>query len=88
MTTLGDLLRQDGALALLAIGAVLGFFAGRIFQSPKGNSESAPAGSALAAARAAGSDSPARGAAPAQGVPQAVFAAISAAVYQHRNENS
>ena len=30
--TLGDLLRQDGALVLLGMGAAIGFFVGRFFR--------------------------------------------------------
>lgn len=71
-TTLGDLLRQDGALALLAIGAVVGFFAGMFFREIKGKAASA------LRARAYGS---------AGGVPAAVIAAITAAVNIYQSEN-
>jgi len=80
MTTLGDLLRQDGALALLAIGAVLGFLAALVFRPARG-------GEGFVPGSLRNVDSP-PSAPSSGGVPAATFAAISAAVYKYRNENT
>ena len=72
--TLGDLLRQDGAFVLLAIGAVLGFGAGMLFRS---------------SAKEQGAGVPVKDV-PASGkiaAPVPVAAAIAAAVNKYRNEN-
>jgi len=78
--TLVDLLRQDGALVLLAIGAVIGFFAGKAFRASRGNEhESGEAQKPIAPMPVPVSS---------QARPAAVIAAITAAVNQYRTENS
>jgi len=78
--TLGDLLRQDGAFALLAIGAVLGFFAGMFF---RGRAKGKERGVLQAAQNA-----PAPPAyAPAPVKTAAVVAAIAAAVNKYQSES-
>ncbi|MCL2233002.1 MAG: hypothetical protein FWB99_08000 [Treponema sp.] len=71
--TLGDLLRQDGALALLAIGAVLGFFAGMLFRARAKKTDSAAVQTHLPMY------------APLRNT--AIIAAITAAVNKYQNEN-
>ena len=72
-TTLGDLLGQDGAVALLIIGATLGFLAGRFF---RGKDKSA-----VPRETASSGIQP-----PGQGKNTAVIAAITSAVIRYRNE--
>ena len=87
--TLGDLLRQDGAFALLAIGAVLGFLAGAVFRGGKAKREGldeaalSVSASAVAAAMPAAAHS-----AVAPVNTTAVIAAITSAVNRYRNEHA
>jgi len=86
--TLGDLLLQDGAFALLAIGAALGFFAGLFFRARRagGKGISAPE-TAQEAASPAVSYAPAPVPAPGPARPEALVAAIAAAVSKYQTEN-
>jgi hypothetical protein len=80
--TLGDLLGQDGAIALLVIGAALGFLAGRFF---RGKEKGAAASSA-----ASGGVQPQtqpQPPYPLYGKNTAVVAAITSAVNRYRSEN-
>jgi len=74
--TLGDLLRQDGALALLAIGAVLGFFAAMFFRARTGGKENPVPESALPASAHVPLPGPAGN--------KALIAAVTAAVNKYR----
>jgi len=83
--TLGDLLRQDGALALLALGAAIGFVAGflvRLNTNAKKNEEAAQHATHLPALESA-----ALVPASVQAVNARVIAAISAAVHKYRCEH-
>ena len=71
--TLGDLLRQDGAVALLLIGAALGFIAGRFF---RGKEKAAVVSEAV----------PVSVQPPCREKNSAVIAAITSAVIRYRNE--
>ena len=79
--TLGDLLRQDGALALLAIGAALGFIAGAFFRVYAGKKEGCAPGSG---ANTLAAPKPGVIPAPSQA---AVVAVITAAVNKYQNED-
>ena len=76
--TLGDLLRQDGALALLTIGAVLGFFVATLFRAYAKENESRTL-EATPQAPPAYASSPLKAA--------ALIAAITAAVNKYQNDN-
>ena len=79
--TLGDLLRQDGAAALLAIGAVIGFVAGAFFRvRARGKPDCTPSANVYAP--------PAFAPAPHQVKSATVIAAIAAAVSKYQNENT
>jgi len=72
--TLGDLLGQDGAFALLAIGAALGFLAAVFFRGfDKGRADTAQ---------------PLVSAAPKQASAAGVIAAITAAVNKYQSEHT
>ena len=76
--TVGDLLRQDGAIALLVIGAALGFLAGMFFRGRvKGKELRIPQ---------AAHNEPAPPCAPAPVKTAAVIAAIAAAVNKYQSE--
>ena len=81
---MGDLLRQDGAFVLLAIGAVIGFFAGAAYRKFVKEKQGGPSEVAVAAVAAV----PAASYAPSTQInPTHVIAAITAAVNQYRNDN-
>ena len=85
--TLGDLLRQEGALALLVIGAVIGFLANIVFRAfigkkklgilPKVSENAVAPEVAFRYTSASGHNNSA-----------AVIAAVSAAINKYRNKNS
>jgi len=84
--TLGDLLRQDGAFALLALGAILGFIAGFLVRKKTGakkHEEAATPGTSLPA-----SGSVAFVPASVQAVNAQIIAAISAAVHKYRCDHA
>jgi hypothetical protein len=82
--TLGDLLRQDGALVLLGIGAVIGFFAGKFFRtSARRKEEHIPGEAKVLIAPGVAGPVPVY----SQAKTTAGIAAITAAVNKYRTEN-
>jgi len=74
--TLGDLLRQDGALSLLIIGAAIGFLVGMFFFRVRAKKEAPEAAQYAPAAPP-----------PAPLKTAAVIAAITAAVNKYQDDN-
>jgi len=86
--TLGDLLRQDGAVALLALGAILGFIAGFLVRKKigaKNHEDAAVLGTPLPAS---GSTVFVPASVPVQAVNAQIIAAISAAVHKYRCDHA
>ena len=83
--TLGDLLRQDGALILLGLGAVIGFFVGKAYRTrEKGENDQAELKRPVAPGMTLTLPVPVS----SQATSAAVIAAITAAINQYRTENS